>query len=82
MSHLIISKKNEVYLQVKAEPHVYYELADQFTFEVPGAFMPQYRNKYWDGKFVYLIPRLVRYMLGYWINSQSFVTTTNIPMSL
>ena len=51
MSHLIISKKNEVFLQVKAEPHIYYELADQFTFEVPGAkFMPQYRNKYWDGK--------------------------------
>ena len=51
MSHLIISKKNEVFLQVKADPHVYYELADQFTFEVPGAkFMPQYRNKYWDGK--------------------------------
>jgi superfamily II DNA or RNA helicase len=51
MSHLIISKKNEVYLQVQAEPHVYYELADQFTFEVPGAkFMPQYRSKYWDGK--------------------------------
>ena len=47
MSHLIISKKNEVYLQVKAEPHVYYELADQFTFQVPGAkFMPQYRNKF------------------------------------
>ena len=51
MSHLIISKKNEVFLQIEAEPHVYYELADQFTFEVPGAkFMPQYRNKYWDGK--------------------------------
>ena len=51
MSHLIISKKNEVFLQVKAEPHIYYELADQFTFDVPGAkFMPQYRNKYWDGK--------------------------------
>jgi len=51
MSHLIISKKNEIYLQVKAEPHVYYELADQFTFEVPGAkFSPSYKNKYWDGK--------------------------------
>ncbi len=51
MSHLTISKKNEVYLQVEAEPHVYYELADQFTFEVPGAkFMPQYKSKYWDGK--------------------------------
>jgi hypothetical protein len=47
-----ISKKNdEVYLQVKAEPHVYYELSDQFTFEVPGAkFMSSYRSKYWDGK--------------------------------
>ena len=51
MSHLSISKKNEVYLQVDSDPHVFYELSDQFTFELPGAkFMPQYRNKYWDGK--------------------------------
>ena len=51
MSHLVISKKNEVYLQVEAEPHVYYELQDQFTFDVPNAkFSPQFRNKYWDGK--------------------------------
>ena len=51
MSHLIISKKNEVYLHVQAEPHVYYELADQFTFEVPGAkFSPAYKKKFWDGK--------------------------------
>ena len=51
MSHLIISKKNEVNLHVNSEPHVYYELADQFTFEVPGAkFMPTYQKKYWDGK--------------------------------
>ena len=51
MSHLVISKKNEVYLHIKAEPHVYYELQDQFTFDVPNAkFSPQFRNKYWDGK--------------------------------
>ncbi len=51
MSHLVISKKNEVYLHIQAEPHVYYELADQFTFDVPNAkFAPAYRNKYWDGK--------------------------------
>ena len=51
MSHLVISKKNEVHLQVKSDTHVYYELSDYFTFEVPGAkFMPQYRSKYWDGK--------------------------------
>ena len=40
-----------MYLHVQAEPHVYYELADQFTFEVPGAkFSPAYKKKFWDGK--------------------------------
>jgi len=54
MSHLVISKKNEVYLQVEAEPHVYYELRDAFQFEVPNAkFAPAYKNKWWDG-FIYL----------------------------
>jgi superfamily II DNA or RNA helicase len=54
MSHLVISKKNEVYLQIEAEPHVYYELKDTFQFEVPNAkFSPAYKNKWWDG-FIYL----------------------------
>ena len=73
MSHLIISKKNEVYLCIKAEPHIYYELADQFTFEVPNAkFSPQYKNKYWDGKirlfntqtgeiYIGLLDRIIRF---------------------
>jgi len=51
MSHLVISKKNEVFLHVDAEVHIYYELADQFTFDVPGAsFSPAYKKKFWDGK--------------------------------
>jgi len=51
MVDLKIEKKNEVFLRIQAEPHIYQELSDHFTFEVPGAkFMPQYRNKYWDGK--------------------------------
>lgn len=54
MSHLIISKKNEVYLQIKAEPYIYYELRDAFKFEVPAAkFSPAYKNKWWDG-IIYL----------------------------
>jgi superfamily II DNA or RNA helicase len=73
MSHLIISKKNEVYLYIQAEPHIYYELADQFTFEVPNAkFSPQYKNKYWDGKirlfntqtgeiYIGLLDRIIRF---------------------
>ena len=48
---VVIGKKNEVFLQVQAEPHVFMGLSDHFTFDVEGAkFMPQYRNKYWDGK--------------------------------
>ena len=48
---MVISKKNEVNLQISSEEHVYYELADQFTFEVPGAkFSPAYKKKFWDGK--------------------------------
>ena len=51
MSDVVIQKKNEVYLKVDCDPHIKHELADRFTFEVPGAkFMPQYRSKYWDGK--------------------------------
>lgn len=51
MSRLVVSKKNEVYCKINAEPHVHYELSDYFTFEVPEAkFLkrnPKY--KYWDG---------------------------------
>ena len=51
MTDLVITKKNEVFLTVEAEPYINQELADYFTFDVPGAkFMPQYRSKYWDGK--------------------------------
>ena len=51
MSDLVIQKSNEVFLKIEAEPHVYYELRDHFTFEVEGAkFMPQYRNKHWNGE--------------------------------
>jgi len=54
MSDLIISKKNEVYLNIIAEPHIYYELRDAFQFEVPNAkFSPAYKNKWWDGR-IYL----------------------------
>ena len=51
VTDITIRKKNEVYVTVKTEPHISQELSDLFTFDVPGAkFMPQYRNKYWDGK--------------------------------
>lgn len=57
MADVIIQKKNEVYLTVECEPHIKYELSEYFTFEVPGAkFMPQYKNKLWDGKIKLFSP--------------------------
>ena len=54
MVNLVIEKKNEVYLHITAEPHIYYELKDSFQFEVPNAkFSPAYKNKWWDGR-IYL----------------------------
>ena len=52
MTDLKIRKKNEVYLKIEAEPHVNYELADYFTFEVPQAKFMQKNARYkkWDGK--------------------------------
>ena len=50
-ANLFISKANEVFLKVNAEPHIEYELRDHFTFEVPNAkFMPQYRGRNWNGE--------------------------------
>jgi superfamily II DNA or RNA helicase len=51
MTDITIKKKNEIFLTIKAEPHIFQELSDHFTFDIPGAkFMPQYRSKHWDGK--------------------------------
>lgn len=77
MSHLIISKKNEVYLIIEADPHIYYELKDSFQFEVPNAkFSPSYKNKWWDGKiylfnvntreiYVGLLDKIIQYCKDY-----------------
>jgi len=34
MSKLVISKKNEVFLKIESEPHVYQELADHFCITI------------------------------------------------
>lgn len=49
---IVITKKNEVFLRLEAEPSVHQELSDYFTFEVPNAkfLQRQRRYKYWDGK--------------------------------
>ena len=60
MRTLILEKKNDVHLSVDADEDVRRDLGEYFTFSVPGfKFMPQYRNRVWDGKI-----RLFSYATG------------------
>ena len=48
---VVVSKKDEVHLFVSADPSIFREMTDHFTFEVPGArFHPSYKMGVWDGK--------------------------------
>jgi len=51
MDKVIVKKKNESFLSIEADSGIQMELAEHFSFYVPGyKFMPAYRNKIWDGK--------------------------------
>ena len=60
LRYLIIDKKDDVYLKIEADESIRRELGEHFTFQVPGfRFMPQFRNRVWDGKI-----RLFSYATG------------------
>jgi len=51
MEKIVVSKINDVFLRIECEGGARQELADYFTFYVPGyKFMPAFKNKMWDGK--------------------------------
>jgi hypothetical protein len=51
VSDLILYKQNEAFIRFACEKSIAQELADYFTFFVPGyQFMPAYKNRLWDGK--------------------------------
>lgn len=51
MSNVIIEKKNETFIKLKCDPYILYEMAQYFTFDVPGAkFSPAYKRGGWNGK--------------------------------
>lgn len=51
METIFVSKFDETYNKITCEDSTAHELADYFTFFVPGyKFMPAYKNKFWDGK--------------------------------
>jgi len=51
VSDLILHKQDEAFIKFECEKSIAQELADYFTFFVPGyQFMPAYKNRLWDGK--------------------------------
>ena len=47
---VVISKLNQVYLQLSTEDSIRKELSEFFKFKVPGAeFIPAVRKRFWDG---------------------------------
>ncbi len=51
MTDIVLYKQNESFIKFDCEKSIAQELADYFTFFVPGyQFMPAYKNRLWDGK--------------------------------
>ena len=61
-----VSKINEVFLKIdKIDNGIDAELKDYFTFDVPNArWMPQFRNRTWDGKIRLFDQRTGRMYVG------------------
>jgi superfamily II DNA or RNA helicase len=73
METLIVTKINEVYMEVDCEGGSCWELQDYFTFTVPGStFMPSVRNKFWDGKIRLFNPQTKRIYAGLLHHVQKF----------
>jgi superfamily II DNA or RNA helicase len=79
VSDVVISKKNEIDLQLECDQHILYELQEAFSFDVEGAsFSPAYRKKYWDGKIrlcsvaASTIPCGLVYRLCKWIDKHNY----------
>ena len=78
-----ISKVNEVYLELEVDEDISRELSDYFTFEVPGAkFMPQYRNRMWDGKIRLFSPRNGRIYTGLLPYIKEYCDKKSIPYKI
>jgi len=79
-----ISKKNEVYLVLNdLDPSTKQELTEFFTFEVPGAkFMPQFKNRMWDGKIRLFSPATGQIYVGLLSYIKNYCSRNGIDYTL
>ena len=80
---LTVEVKDNAFIYVDCEDKgIIQELAEYFTFFVPGyKFMPQFRNKLWDGKLRLLNMRDQSIYSGLFGHIKSFCAERNIKIS-
>ena len=84
MEEITLQTKDAAFLYVDCEDKgIIQELAEYFTFFVPGyKFMPQFRNKMWDGKVRLLNLRDQSIYSGLYKYIKSFAAERNIAVKI
>lgn len=73
---IYVVKENDFHVIVGGEQGLVREMAEYFTFEVPGArYMPKYRSGIWDGKIRLLDTRSGRLYTGLVPNLENFANS-------
>ena len=84
MEKLTVQTKDAAYMYVDCDDKgIIHELAEYFTFFVPGyKFMPQFRNKLWDGKLRLLNLRDQSMYSGLYKHVCAFCAERNIQIEI
>ena len=84
MEKLTVQTKDAAYMYVDCDDKgIIHELAEYFTFFVPGyKFMPQFRNKLWDGKLRLLNLRDQSIYSGLYKHVCTFCAERNIQIEI
>jgi len=79
MSEVVtVVKYDEVHNRIVCDPGIAMEIADYFTFPVPGAqFTPTYRAKVWDGKIRIFNPMVSLLYCGLTYSLEQFCASRN-----
>ena len=78
---ITVGKLNETFLMISCERHVAQELNEFFSFQVPGfQFMPQYRNKIWDGKIRLFNIKTQQLYMGLYDHLMKFAMQRHYPV--
>jgi len=78
---ITVGKQNETFLMISCERHIAQELNEYFSFQVPGfQFMPQYRNKIWDGKIRLFNIKTQQLYTGLYDHLMKFAMKRNYPV--